>query len=338
MSEKRLYWAYIKKSIVGPFTPQKISEMPGFNSHTLICPQDALGQWKECSKEEDFSIPMQVKEASAHPGKEIIKKAIAENEAFKNILEKTLEKNRIFENEIEKLKIQQKQTKEEFEISLKEKDETIKALRETLEEEKRKNEKFSKAPSWERLYEELRISSKQQMEKVRIEKQAYINEIDSLKNKIQAALNAYETSKNKITEKFISEKNSLLAEISRLKAKSEDREEMLISMKENIKTLVAKNNELQKIIAEEKIDKDKQNSQRISEISNLNTELAMTKSENEKLKEELENLKEKMRILNEEGTKKDQEQEEIFKMIHSKIKLLNAYFSGVENKLKRAEE
>lgn len=338
MSERMLYWAYIKKNIVGPFTPQKISEIPGFNSHTLVCPQNALGQWRECAKEDDFSIPLQVKELSDNTEKDIIKKAITENEAFKNILEKTLEKNEIFAREIENLRSQYRETKEELEKSLKQRDETIKVLRDAFEEEKRKNEKISKAPPWERLYEELKISSRQQIEKMRAEKQTYLNEIESLKNKIQAALNAYEASKNRISEKFISERNSLLAEIAKLKAKAEDREEMLISMKEDIRTLVAKNNELQKIISEEKIEKDRQNSAHIGEISRLKTELANTKSENEKLKEELENLKEKMRILNEEDSKKEQEQEEIFKTIHSKIKLLNSYFSGLENKLKKAEE
>ena len=86
------------------------------------------------------------------------------------------------------------------------------------------------------------------------------------------------------------------------------------------------------------MEKDKQNSVFINEIAKLKTELSSSKAENEKLKQTISDLSEKMRIIDEEGNRKEHEQEETFKLIHSKIKLLNAYFSGLENRLKKAEE
>ncbi|GAB4030607.1 MAG: hypothetical protein Fur0012_06790 [Elusimicrobiota bacterium] len=338
MAENSKYWAYIRKNIVGPFEARKISEIPGFNQHTLVCPEKSLGQWRECSCEEDFSVYLQLRSVSNQAEKEMVKKAVTENEAFKKILEQTLIRNRGFEKELENLSSQYRQARQEFEKSLKEKDETIKALKTALEEEKKKNLELSRAPSWERLYDELKHASEQKLAKLRAEKESYLNEIDSLKNRIQSTVNAYEASKNKITEKFLSEKNELLAENARLKAMLEEKETVTISLNENIRTLIAKNNEFHRMLTEEKAENEKRIYASIGEISKLKTDLSSANAENARLREEISQLSNKLKILDEAGSKKEQEQEEIFKIIHSKIKLLNAYFSGLENRLKKAEE
>ena len=41
------YYAYIKKSIRGPFIAKDAALIAGFSRSTLICPEKALGQWTE---------------------------------------------------------------------------------------------------------------------------------------------------------------------------------------------------------------------------------------------------------------------------------------------------
>ncbi|MEW5951256.1 MAG: hypothetical protein AB1637_05130 [Elusimicrobiota bacterium] len=338
MAENKRYWAYIRKNILGPFSASKISEIPGFGPHTLVSPENALGQWRECSLEDDFSIYLQIKEASQSGEVQAVKKALTENSAFRNILEQSLAKNKYFEKEIEKLAQSHEESKKNFENALKEKEETIKNLKAALEEEKKKNSDIQKAPQWERLYAELKLSSERKSNSFKNEKEKYLNEIESLKNRIQSAVNAYEAYKNKINEKHLSEKIFLENEIAKLKNASEEKETAIASLKETIKTLVAKNNELHKILNEEKEEKEKKERAFTEEAANLKTELSFLKSENAKLKEKISALNEIVENFEKEGFQKEKEQEEIFKIIHSKIRLLNSYFSGIESRLKKAEE
>ncbi|OIO03265.1 MAG: hypothetical protein COX65_07320 [Elusimicrobia bacterium CG_4_10_14_0_2_um_filter_56_8] len=47
------YWAYIDKKVCGPFETEKLTELPAFNSSSLLCPDTPAGgqanDWKEAS-------------------------------------------------------------------------------------------------------------------------------------------------------------------------------------------------------------------------------------------------------------------------------------------------
>ena len=48
------YFAFTKRSIKGPFYPKDLAQLPDFGRNTLVCPETALGQWREASLESAF--------------------------------------------------------------------------------------------------------------------------------------------------------------------------------------------------------------------------------------------------------------------------------------------
>lgn len=338
MTERKRYWAYIRKNILGPFTAGEIAQIEGFGSHTLVSPENALGQWRECSHEDDFSIYLELKEALTPQEKETIKRSVNENIVFKKILEENISKNKYLEREMKRLSQENIETKKKFESMLAEKEEMIRALKDAVEEEKKKSENAIKGSQWERLYAELKVSSEKKLNLLKMEKAKYLNEIEALKNRIQSTVNAYEASKNKLNEKHLAEKRKLEEEIIKSKNSLEEKEVELNSLKENMKTLILKNNELHKILSEEKREKEKIQKQTNEEIACLTTELSLERSENEKLKKKVSAISQALETFENEDIRREKEQQEFFKMIHSKIKLLNSYFAGLESRLRKAEE
>ena len=80
------YFAFTKRSIKGPFYPKDLAQLPGFGRNTLVCPESALGQWKEAYLEGAFQALLEPA-GQAKPKPPLTHEA-ADDQAVRSLLEK----------------------------------------------------------------------------------------------------------------------------------------------------------------------------------------------------------------------------------------------------------
>jgi len=336
---EKKYWAFIKKTIRGPFTAKEISQIPGFNEHTLICPENKLGQWKEAKYEENFIQLIESPHKEIHEKAEIAKAKEMENAAIKKILEKAINKNAQLENEVRKIKKEYELQKKNFVQTIEKKDLEIKALTEKIKNLSSKLNLSAEHPSWEMLYKELKRKSEKAIEELQKENAQRLEEINKTKNQMQNIINKYEEIKNITIEKHNNEIASLKNEITNLKNIIEEKEIIISTMEENLSSAINKANEFQKILIEERNEYENKSKAFCEEIGKLKADIKWKDEEIEKLRTELKEALIKLKEIESIDEIKTKEQDELFKIIHQKIKILTDYFENLESKLrfKKAE-
>ncbi|MHB0996593.1 MAG: hypothetical protein ACYC2I_09520, partial [Elusimicrobiales bacterium] len=126
------YYLYIKKAIRGPFTTREAAMQQGFGRATLVCPEKALGQWREAALEPAFQLLLEAPpQAAAKPRPPMTVEA-AEETAARSLLEKAIAKNSSLEREVKELRKAYNGEKHNFEETLKKKDGEVRALTEKL--------------------------------------------------------------------------------------------------------------------------------------------------------------------------------------------------------------
>ncbi|HOI43457.1 MAG TPA: adenosylhomocysteinase, partial [Elusimicrobiales bacterium] len=99
------YYAFIRKAIRGPLPPREIARTPGFDRHTLVCPENALGNWKEACAEKDFQLLLDgpAAEERGTPAPPATHRE-ADERATRSLLEKSITANARLEEEVRSLR------------------------------------------------------------------------------------------------------------------------------------------------------------------------------------------------------------------------------------------
>ena len=331
------YYAYTKKSILGPFAPHDIAQLSGFSKNILVCPENALGQWREAELENIFQSYFEVFPGSGAPvkPKPPLNTAQAEGIAVRSLLEKGIAKNASLENEVKTLRREHNQQKKNFEETARKKDSEIKIL---LDKLKRSNEAARgmapEHPSWETLYKTLKKRAEEKLFAATQELSEKTGESIRLKNQMQAMVDNYETSKRKNSEAEAEKLSALEEEFDNLENQLEEKEMTVRTMTENMSSLLRKNEEFQRIMLDERRDYEEQSKKFCEEIGALRSELNWKKQEAVTIREELAGTLDRLKEFEMTECIKTREQQEIYGVIHSKVKILAGYFENLESRIK----
>ncbi|PIS46949.1 MAG: hypothetical protein COT17_05915 [Elusimicrobia bacterium CG08_land_8_20_14_0_20_51_18] len=332
---EKKYWAFIKKTIRGPFLPKDIAGIPGFDRHTLVCLENQLGKWKEAAFEEDFRLYLEfqpVRDAAAAPA--IPKAQEMENKAVKNILEKSINKNAHLENEVRKIRREYDLQKRNFQQTLEKKEMETKLLTEKVKHLSGKITLAMEHPSWENLYKELKRRTEGKLDELQKENSRKHEETNRLKNQIQNLINKYEEIKNSGNEKHAAELNAVRQENMELRNAIEEKELIISTMEENISSLISKSQEFQKILLEERKEYEAKSVNFCDEIGKLRSDVKWKDEELSDLRSELKETLSKLKEIESVDQIKTREQEELFNVIHHKIKILTDYFENLESRIR----
>ncbi|HAF95569.1 MAG: hypothetical protein A2021_06355 [Elusimicrobia bacterium GWF2_52_66] len=331
------YYAYTKKSIRGPFTPRDITQLPGFSKNTLVCPENAIGQWREAALENVFHNYL---DALPGPGaqtkpKPPLNAAQAEGAALRSLLEKGITKNAVLENEVRALRREHDHEKKRFEEESRKKDSEIKNLVEKL---KRSNEAargiLPEHPSWETLYKTLKKRSEEKLFEATQALSERTGEIIRLKNQMQSIADSYGTYKRKNSEDEAKKISAIETQINELKSQLEEKEMIVLTLNDNMSSLLCKNEEFQRIMLDERHDYEEQSKKFCGEIGALRSELNWKNQETIKIREELAETLNRLKEFEAVEHIKTREQEELYGVLHSKIQILTGYFENLESRVK----
>ena len=238
------YFAFTKRSINGPFYPKDLAQLPGFGRTTLVCPEKALGQWKEAYLESVFQPLLDYAVQSPAKPKPPLTHEGADDRAVRSLLEKAILKNSRLENDVKEMRREYSREKKHFEEELKKKDAGIKDLTEKLKRTSAAHAAMGEHPSWEHLYKTLK---KRADEKIFEATQAVAEkgtEILRLRGQIQNMVGTYEDSKRCLMEKTAKERDTAGNELKELKSELEEKEMIIKTMTDSIQSVLGKNEEL----------------------------------------------------------------------------------------------
>ncbi|MCX5785825.1 MAG: hypothetical protein NTX59_09045 [Elusimicrobia bacterium] len=334
----RRYYAYTKKSVRGPFAPCDIAQLPGFSKNTLVCPENALGQWREAALETPFQSYLDAFTGGAVPQvkpRPPLNAAQAEDRASRSLLEKAISKNASLENEVKTMRREYTQEKKHFEEETRKKDAEIKNLSEKL---KRSAEiargMATEHPSWETLYKTLKKRAEEKLFEATQALSEKIGEIIRLKNQMQSMVDTYEAAKRNNFENAAKKMNAVEEQIKDLKNELEEKEMAVRTINDNMSSLLGKNEEFQHILLDERRDYEEQSKKFCEEIGELRSELKWKDQETAKIRGELAETLSRLKEFEAVEHLKVSEQEELYSVLHSKIKLLSGYFENLESRIK----
>ncbi|MCG2724895.1 MAG: hypothetical protein L6420_01340 [Elusimicrobia bacterium] len=323
MEQISKYYAYIKRSIRGPFYPKELAQIPGFNKNSLICPEKSLGQWREAYLEPAFHLFLAGYSAPQNlPGH-----ISDETKALRPVLEKTLRKNFQFENEVKNLKQQYSAEKRHFENELRKRDSEIATLIEKLKRASSNARANAEHPSWETLYKTYKKRSEEKNSATIQNLSEQTEEVSKLRTQIRNLSDEYSDYKR-------DSKELLNKQIKEFKSELEDKESFIKNYQSNLESMLNKNEEFQTIMLDERRDYEIRSKNFCEEIGKLKSEIKWKHKENNQLKEELFAALNKLKEFESIGNIKTAEQKEFYNAIRSKIKLLSGYFENLESKVK----
>lgn len=330
------YYAYIKKSIRGPFHPKDAALEPGFTRSTLVCPEKALGQWREAAYEAAFQALLETPpQAPAKPAPPKTVQA-AEEMAARSLLEKAINKNASLEREVKELRKSYNAEKHSFEENLKKKEGEAKALSEKLKRSIDNSQVRAEHPSWEMLYKTLKKRAEDKLceaNQALAEKSA---EISRMKERLQASAEAAKLNQNKYENAVNARAEKLELEMKELKSQLEEKDMVVRSCNDNMNSLLGKNEEFQRIMLDERRDAEEQAKKFCEEIGSLRADLKWRDQEMNKVREELFDAMNRIREFEAVDEIKTREQEELYGVLSSKLKLLSGYFENLEARVKYA--
>ena len=318
------YYAYIKRSIRGPFYPKELAQIPGFNKSSLVCPESSLGQWREAYLEPAFQpfLAAYTRATPAAPAS-----ISDETRVLKPILEKTLRKNHHFENEVKNMRHQHSAEKRRFENELQKKDNEIKSLVEKLKRASSNARANEEHPSWETLYKTYKKRSEDKNSATIQNLSQQTEEVSKLRMQIRDLSDEYSDHK-------IDSAKELAKKIKEFESEVEDKDAALRNHDSSMESMLNKNEEFQTIMMDERKDYETRTKNFCNEIGKLKSEIKWKNKENNQLKDDLFEAYNKLKEFESIGNIKDAERKEFYHAIRSKIKLLSGYFENLENKVK----
>jgi len=331
------YYAYMKKAIRGPFTPREAAAQPGFNRSTLVCPEKALGQWREAAIEPAFQMMLELGPQTPAKPKPPMTLAAAEETASRSLLEKAISKNASLEREVKDLRRSYNNEKRIFEETLKTKEGEIRALTEKLKRsiENAKNIR-PEHPSWESLYKTLKKRSEDKLCEATQALSEKTSEIIHLKEQLHQAGLACSEGLRKAGLQRDQELENMEAQMRELRSQLEEKDMLARTYSDNIASLVGKNEEFQSIMLDERRDAEEQSRKFCEEIGRLHADLKWRDQEMSKIREELSEAMNRLKEFEAVDEIKSREQEELYGVLSSKLKLLSGYFENLEARVKFA--
>lgn len=328
------YFAYIKKTVKGPFYPKDVAQLPGFGRTTLICTETTLGQWREAQLDAAFEPFFGA--AQEHKPRLPQTPAAAEDTAVRSLLEKAILKNSQLETEVKSMKREYAHEKKKFEDEIKKRDQEIKVQAEKLKRAVEAGAAQREHPTWEQLYKTLKKRGDEKLFDALQELSEKKEEILRLRGQMQNMVDNYEDSKRKTQDAFREEKAALEAQLRGLRSEADEKEVSLKNLADNIRSLTGKNEEFQHIMIDERKDHEEQNRKFCEEIGTLRGELKWKQTELEQMKASLFDAFNKIKELESASGLHAREQDELYGTINAKVKTLSSYFDNLETKLKDA--
>lgn len=331
------YYAYIKKGIRGPFYPKDAAGQAGFNHSTLVCPERALGQWREAGLEPAFQSLLQAPpQAPVKPRPPLTVEA-AEEKASRSLLEKAITKNSALEGEVRELRKAYLAEKEKFKTALSRKEGETKALAERLKRSAETSQNIkTEHPSWEALYKTLKKRSEDKLCEATQALAEKSSEIARMRERLQASGEAALANRRKLEGESAQKLSALQAELKELASQLEEKDMLARTLGENMASLLGKNEEFQKIMLDERRDYEEQNKKFCEEIGHLRADLNWRDQEAAKMREELFDAANRIKEFEAVDHLKSREQEELYGVLSSKLKLLTGYFENLESRVKYA--
>ncbi|HBE88912.1 MAG TPA: hypothetical protein DDW67_07210 [Elusimicrobia bacterium] len=331
------YYAFIKKAIRGPLPAREIAQAPGFNRHTLVCPESALGNWREACVEKDFQLLLEGP-AAAQPDKPRppATHREADERATRSLLEKSISANARLEEEVRKLRRDYAEQKRSFEDRMKRKDGEIHELTEKLKRNIAHAHARTEHPSWETLYKTLKKRADEKLAEASQALAERSEEILRLRAKLQSQDEKNSQSAARAAEESAERENRLAREIRELKSHMEDKDMAVRTLQDNIASLSGKSEELQRIIFEERKDYEEKVSGFCDEIGRLRTDVKFREQELNQIRADLFEALGKMKEMESMDIIRSREQEELYGAIRTRIKLLSGYFENLESRVRYA--
>ena len=330
------YFAFTKRSIKGPFYPKDIAQLPDFGRTTLVCPEAALGQWREAHQERAFQTLLEYGiQPTAKPKPPLTHEA-ADDRAVRSLLEKAILKNSQLETDVKEMKREYSRKKAYFEEELKKKDTEIKAFAERLKRTSAAQAAQREHPSWEHLYKTLKKRADEKFFEATQTISEKGTEILRLKGQIQSMVDTYEGSKRNLIEKTSKERDKTADELKALRSELEEKEMGIKTMTDSIQSVLAKNEEFQRIMLDERRDYETQNTRFCEEIGKLKGDIKWKQAELDRLNSSLFEALNKIKEFESAADIKTREQEEVYGVIQAKIGILSGYFENLESRLKYA--
>ncbi len=331
------YYAYIKKSIRGPFIAKDAALIAGFSRSTLICPEKALGQWTEAVMMPDFQALLDAPpQAPVKPKPPRTAEAV-EEQASRALLEKAIAKNSSLENEVRELRKSYTSEKSAFDAALKKRELEIRALTEKL----KRNIESTQAvkgehPSWEMLYKTLKKRSEEKLFEITQALSEKTTEIIRLKETVHAMQEAAAAAARQAPLDLQAHTEELRAELKEVRSQLEEKDMLARTLSDNMDSLLGKHEELQHIMLDERRDAEEQNRKFCEEIGRLHADLNWRDQEAAKVKAELAETISRAKELEMVEGIKSREQEELYGVLSSKLRILSGYFENLEARVKFA--
>ena len=331
------YYAYMKKAIRGPFTPREAASQAGFNRSTLVCPERSLGQWREAAIEPAFQLLLEVAPGAPVKPRPPMTVQAAEETASRSLLEKAITKNASLEREVKELRKSYNAEKHNFEEALKKKEGDIRALTEKLKRSIENAQNIRpEHPSWESLYKTLKKRAEEKLSEATQALSEKTSEIIHLKELAHQAAENGRAALQKAELAHAESVDALENQIRELKSQLEEKDMVTRSYSDNIASLVGKNEEFQSIMLDERRDAEESSRKFCEEIGTLRAELKWRDQELAKIREELFDAVNRLREFEASDELKSREQEELYGVVSSKLKLLSGYFENLEARVKFA--
>ena len=328
------YFAFTKRSIKGPFYPKDLAQLPDFGRNTLVCPETALGQWREASLESAFqSLLEYAAQPQAKPKPRLTHEA-ANDLAVRSLLEKAILKNSQLETDVKELRKEYSRAKKNFEEEVKKKDGEIASLTEKLKRTSAAHAAQKEHPSWEHLYKTQKKRADEKLFEAAQAVSEKSEEILRLRNQIQNMVDTYESAKRAAAEKLSAERERTTSELKALKSELEEKETLTKTLADNLRSVLGKNEEFQRIMLDERSDYEAQNARFCEEIGKLKGEVKWKHQEFEQLNSGLIEAMKKIKEFESLSDIKNREREEIIDVIQAKINVLSGYFENLESRLK----
>lgn len=328
------YFAFTKRSIKGPFYPKDLAQLPGFGRNTLVCPEAALGQWREAYLESAFQTLLEPS-GQAKPRPPLTHET-ADDRAVRSLLEKAIHKNSQLDNDVKEMKREYGREKHRFEEESRKKDQEIKMLADKLKRTAAAQMAQTEHPSWEHLYKTLK---KRADEKIFEATQALSEKSEEnlrLRGQIQNMVDTYEDSKRSLLEKGAKAQAETTDRLKELSSELEEKELIIKTMGDSMQSVLGKSEDFQHIMLDERRDYEDQNTRFCEEIGKLKGEVKWKQQELDRLKSDLFDALNKIHEFESAGDLKTREQEELYGVIHAKVKILTGYFENLESRLKYA--
>jgi chromosome segregation ATPase len=260
----------------------------------------------------------------------------AEETASRSLLEKAINKNASLEREVKELRKAYNAEKHNFEEALKRKEGEARALTEKLKRSIDNTQTAKEHPSWEMLYKTLKKRAEDKLAEATQALAEKSAEVSRMKERLMASAEAARNNQTKFENAAAAKAGELEGELEELKSQLEEKDMLVRSFNDNMASVLGKNEEFQRIMLDERRDAEEQSRKFCEEIGTLRADLNWRDQEMNKVREELFDAMNRIKEFEAVDEIKSREQEELYGVLSSKLKLLSGYFENLEARVKFA--